>query len=608
MCGIAGIYAYRAAASDLDRSELYRIRDHMLARGPDGDGTWFSHDGRIGFGHRRLSIIDISDRGSQPMLSADGRFVIVFNGEIYNYRALRSELEAEGHVFRTQSDTEVLLHLYAAAGRAMVHRLRGMFAFVIWDSQNHALLLARDPYGIKPLYYSDERGTFRFASQVKALVAGGVSRDPDPAGWVGFHIFGSVPEPFTTCRAIRAVPAGATVLVDGYSVHEPKRYFSVAAVYSQAQPDRVALPPSELRRNIRAALFDSVRHHMVADVPVGIFLSAGIDSGSLLGLMRDVGQQDIKAVTLAYDEFKTTREDEAPLAARCATRYGSSHTVRVVTEREFRADLPRVFAAMDQPTIDGINTWFVSKAAHDLGLKAVISGLGGDELFGGYPSFRDVPRWVRLWAIPSRIGWFGDLFRHFAESLGLDAVLGPKAAGMCKYGGTYAGAYLLRRGVFMPWELGALMERGIVAEGLRRLAPLRHIADALEPTPNGSFARVASLESSLYMRNQLLRDTDWASMAHSLEVRVPLVDAQLLRAVAPLIRLLPEGAGKRHLAASPNVPLPAEITGRQKTGFGTPLKEWLQRDDRLQDWRRVPRLARPRCPWARRWAYQLAAA
>jgi asparagine synthase (glutamine-hydrolysing) len=609
MCGIAGIYAYHSAANSVDRSELIRIRDHMAARGPDGCGAWFSQDNRIGFAHRRLSIIDLSNGGAQPMESVDGKLVVVFNGEIYNYRALRNELEAAGYIFHTQSDTEVLLNLYAAKGVAMVNDLRGMFAFGIYDLEKRGLLLARDPYGIKPLYYADDGRTLRFASQVKALMAGGkVSRDPEPAGWVGFHTFGSVPEPFTIYRAVRLLPAGSTIWFDSLELNEPAHYFRVAEIYQRAERGGFAPSASGLNERVRAALCDSVRHHMVADVPVGVFLSSGVDSCALLGLMRDVAQQDIQAITLTYDEYKDTQENEVPLAAKCATRYGSKHTIRLVREQEFRDDLPRIFEAMDQPTIDGINTWFVSKAARELGLKAAISGLGGDELLAGYPSFRDIPHWVRIWRLPSRIPMLGDAFRYFAAASGLTSVLNPKVAGLLKLGGSFAGAYLLRRGLFMPWELSGLMDKDFVIEGLRRLDPIRHISAALEPMPRTNFAKVASLESSLYMRDQLLRDTDWASMAHSLEVRVPLVDAHLLRAVAPTLLSLPAGKRKRFLANSPKQPLPPEIINRPKTGFGTPVQDWLQRDDRLQRWRHVPQLAKPRCPWARRWAYQLAAA
>jgi asparagine synthase (glutamine-hydrolysing) len=609
MCGIAGIYAYHYAANAVDRGELRRIRDHMAARGPDGVGEWYSPNERVGFGHRRLSIIDLSERGAQPMRSADGKLVVTFNGEIYNYRQLRTLLEAKGCKFRTETDTEVLLHLYAEKGEAMVNDLRGMFAFGLWDADKNALLLARDPYGIKPLYYADDGWTFRFASQVKALLAGGkVSRNQEPAGWVGFCLFGSVPEPFTTYQEIRALPAGSTLWVDRVGSGETKHYFSIAYTYCTAETRCSPADDEDLKLLAREALLDSVRHHVVADVPVGAFLSSGIDSGALVGLMRDVGQRDIQTVTLAFEEFRGRKEDEAPIAEEIATQYGTRHTTRLVTEREFRDDLPKILDAMDQPTIDGLNTWFVSKAARELGLKVAISGLGGDELFGGYPSFRDVPRCVYALAIPGRIPGLGDLVRRLLSSLGyFSRVANPKAAGLLKYGGSYAGAYLLRRGLFMPWELETVMGADIARLGLRRLDPIKHIQTRLRPRPMTSFGKVAVLESALYMRNQLLRDTDWASMAHSLEVRVPLVDAKLLSDVAP-VTTKNGSLSKRMLGNSPRVPLPRKVLERPKTGFGTPIQAWLKQDIRIQRWQSVPALTVDKYPWARRWAFEMLAA
>lgn len=576
MCGIAGIYAYHSAANPVDRQELIRIRDYMSARGPDGRGEWYSQGERVGFGHRRLSIIDCTDAGAQPMASADGRFIVTFNGEIYNYRELRTALEVRGRVFRSQSDTEVLLHLYAEKGEAMVHDLRGMFAFAIWDGQRQCLFLARDPYGIKPLYYSDDGWSVRFASQVKALLAGGrCSREPDPAGRVGFYIFGNIPEPYTSCSAIRALPAGTTMQVDHLGARSPKCYFSIAETYHSltrgSWGDQCAKPEEE----IRAALLDSVRHHLVADVPVGAFLSAGINSGALVGLMRDAGQNDIQTVTIAFEEFRGRIEDEAPFAERTARQYGTRHCSRIITEREFLDDLPKILAAMDLPSVDGINTWFVSKAANELGLKVAISGLGGDELFGGYPSFRQIPRWVRALAVPHRIPFLGKAVRIAAARVDLARFgLHPKIAGLLEYGGRYPGAYLLRRAVYMPWEISGLLPRELAVEGLRRLAVTRHIANLLQPNPGSAFAKVAILELALYMRNQLLRDTDWASMAHSLEVRVPLVDHMLLQRVAREMSTAKLDGTKELLALSPKIPLPPAIIGRAKTGFATPIASW----------------------------------
>jgi asparagine synthase (glutamine-hydrolysing) len=612
MCGIAGIYAYRSTARSVDREELVRMRDYMASRGPDGSGEWYSADGRVGFGHRRLSIIDLSSRGAQPMQTADGRLVVTFNGEIYNYRALRSGLEAKGYAFQSNSDTEVLLHLYAELGHEMFRELRGMFALGIWDCQEQQLLLARDPYGIKPLYYADDGSALRFASQVKALMAGrGVSRDPDPAGWVGFYLFGSVPEPFTIYRDVRALPAGSFVRIDRLGLHGPIQFHSIAASYSRAQKLPFSVKTQEETQVlVREALLDSVRHHLVADVPVGAFLSAGVDSAAIVGLMRDAGQRNIQTMTLSFEEFRGTPNDETPEANTVAGFYGTQHTTRVVSEEEFRSDLPRIAAAMDQPTVDGINTWFVSKAAHELGVKVALSGLGGDELFGGYSSFRDLPSWVRWIAVPSSIPFLGPSLRRalcgmHVEKLGLS----PKVAGLVEFGGSYPGAYLLRRGIFMPWELPDVLGLDLSREGLKRLDPVNHIARTLTPDPVQPFARVATLESSLYMRNQLLRDTDWSSMAHSLEVRVPLVDALLLAKAAEL-ELSGQSAPKTILAGTPSRPVPARTLQRRKTGFTVPIARWIdqQQQSPIAEWKQIPSLRSPRCHWSRRWVYSVARA
>jgi asparagine synthase (glutamine-hydrolysing) len=541
------------------------------------------------------------------MCSGDGNLIVTFNGEIYNFDVLRQQLKARGHFFRTKSDTEVLLALYAEKGDAMVHELRGMFAFALWDSRKRALLLVRDPYGIKPLYYADDGSTFRFASQVKALIAGGrISQQREPAGWVGFFLLGSVPDPFTTYRQIRAVPAGSFMWIDETGPQEPRRYFSVSEVYLHAEQHSKLKHDADAHDYFRQAVLDSVRHHLVADVPVGAFLSAGIDSGALVGLMRDAGQQDIQTLTVSFEEFRGRYDDEGPLAATVARTYGTRHTNRVVTEREFHNDLPKILAAMDQPSIDGINVWFVSKGVHELGLKVAISGLGGDELLGGYPTFRNIPRMVSVLRLPSRIPPLSQGLQHVVSGLvRLSKRLNPKLTGLVKHGGSYVGAYLLTRGLFMPWELDYLLDHETVSEGLHRLQILEHIPALITPPPRTAFGKVASLESSLYMRNQLLRDTDWASMAHSLEVRVPLVDAWLLRRVAPILARRRTNYGKALLSASPRTPLPSSITSRRKTGFSIPVGKWLERDPHLQSWKRVPALAGRRCAWARRWAYQL---
>lgn len=581
-----------------------------MRRGPDGSGEWLSPDERVGLAHRRLSIIDLSDQATQPMHDQQRELVVTFNGEIYNYLSLRQRLEAKGYVFRTHSDTEVLLHLYADRGEEMVHDLRGMFAFAIWDGQQQSLFLARDRFGIKPLYYADDGWTFRFASQVKALMAGGrLSRDQDAAGLAGFFLLGSVPEPFTMYRAVRALGAGQTLRVGPTGPSEPRQYYSVKSIYEQASvaSDHCALVTQDALTLAREALLDSVRHHLVADVPVGAFLSAGIDSSSIVGLMKDAGQNDILTITLAFEEFCGTDSDEAPSAEKIARHYGARHTTRLVGRAEFEEDLPAILEAMDQPSIDGINTWFVSKAARELGLKVAMSGLGGDELLGGYSSFQDVPRWNRLARPSSALPMFGQAVRMLLSSgaFELDRI-NPKAAGFFEYGPTFAGAYLLKRGLCLPWELSGLMRKEEVRNGLARLRPLEWLAGH-QPSSASTFAKVAALETSTYMRNQLLRDTDWASMAHGLEVRVPLVDHVLLEQLSPLMvqgRLPPR---KLALGRAPRRALPDDLFDRRKTGFSTPVASWLE--TKLDgDGQKIQMLSRRNCPWARRWAFVVASA
>ncbi len=601
MCGVAGIFAYHYAALEVNRQELRQMRDHMANRGPDGLGEWYSQDARVGLGHRRLAILDLSEKASQPMQNQDGKVIISYNGEIYNYRELRADLEKKGRVFRSHSDTEVLLHLYSIKGEAMVHDLRGMFAFILWDSQKKVMLLARDPYGIKPLYYADDGWTVRAASQVKALLQSEkVSKLPESAGIVGFFLLGSIPEPYTLYQEIRAVPAGSTVLVDETGPHEAKTYFSISEIFSEAdnhskvakRSERLSAPA--VIEALRHSLQDSLQHHFVSDVPVGLFLSGGIDSSVLLGIAHDLGIRGIKTITLAFEEFKGTEQDEAPYAEEVSRFYGSDHHTRVITKQEFEAELPKIYEAMDQPSIDGINTYFVSKAAREIGLKVTLSGLGADELFGGYSSYRQIPLLVNLLCIPSRVPFLGDLSRHllFAICHWLPSV-SPKIPGLLKYGGNYAGAYYLKRGLFMPWELKAVLKKDLIDDGLQRFRLLEYILETgLNPNPQSPYARIASLESNLYMKNQLLRDADWAGMAHSIEIRVPYIDVELWKSAMPMISQNANSSWKEILAEIPSVGIPDHIRRRSKQGFNVPFDYWIGGTN----------VGKSNGAWSRKWA------
>jgi len=585
MCGLAGFFAHAAQGPTVEPATLIAMRDRMASRGPDGTGLWIAPDGRAGFGHRRLSIIDLSETGAQPMATPDGRYTIAYNGEIYNYRKLRAELADAGTVFAGESDTEVLLHLYARHGADMLPRLRGMFAIAIWDATERSMFLARDPLGIKPLYYADVGGTVRFASQVKALLVDpAVPRTPSAAGLTGFHLLGSVPEPHTAWQAIKALPAGHCMTFAAAGPEGPREYARVASVLADARGRAVG------DAEVRAALRDSVRHHLVADVEVGAFLSGGVDSGALIGLMRDCGQERIRACTLAFREFAGTSDDEMPGAIEIAQRYRVDHHVRHVTAAEFAEDLDAIFDAMDQPSVDGINSWFVSKACREMGLKVALSGLGGDELLAGYSTFQSVPRMLHragpLSRIPGAAGIARTLIRTLAPRL---ARRNPKVLGVLDHAGSWPGAYLLRRAVLLPFELDEAMDPAMAREGLDELGLSALIADSVTPDPGSDNGRVCALETANYMRNQLLRDADWAGMAHSVEIRVPLVDMTLLEAVAPRIASLRPGEGKTLLATSPITPVPQEVVDRPKTGFGIPVGDWLRGDVEHHEDRRTSR-------------------
>jgi asparagine synthase (glutamine-hydrolysing) len=581
MCGINGIISFGDGARRIDADELTRTREAMRSRGPDAAGIWLSRDGRVGFGHRRLSIIDVSDRANQPMLSREGDMVLTFNGEIYNFKELRDELERDGETFATTSDTEVVLRMYRLRGVAMLPRLRGMFAFAIWDARTNTLFMARDPYGIKPLYYANDGMTFRFASQVKAFVAGGaVSTARDAAGVVGFLLRGHVPEPFTMYEAIRQLPAGTSMIVTRDGASEPRPYFSLATVLRDAVNEHRHYSNEERAAIIADGVRESVRYHLVSDVPVGAFLSSGRDSSSIVAVASETTPA-LQTLTLRFSDYAGTDKDEAPLAALVAKQYGTAHRAITLSGDEFRSELPRAMAAMDQPSFDGLNSYFVCKAAAELGWKVALSGTGGDELFGGYTTFRIIPRAVRMFGALKHMPWAASAFRKIYGGMTANrARFSPKTAYTLQYCTSYEGAYLMKRGLFLTDEVASIVGEDVAREGLKRLNLLDRIRDTITPDPGTPFARIAAMESSLLLRNQLLRDIDWASMAHSLEVRVPLVDAFLLRKIAPAVFSTAKRDGKELLSRSPHRQLPDAILTRRKTGFAIPNLAWL--DNRRQ--------------------------
>lgn len=592
MCGIVGLLlSNRSARLDIP-TELNCMSNVLATRGPDASGLWIAPGHDAGFAHRRLSIIDVDARSDQPLHSADGRYTIVFNGEIYNYQELREELKAKGRSFRTTSDTEVLLEMYAEYGAEMLPRLRGMYAFGIWDGQAGELFLARDPFGIKPLYYAEGDGVLFFASQVKALLAApGVDLREEPAGHVGFFVWGSVPEPYTLYRGIHCLPSGSWMRATRESTSTPKLFAS--PVREATEFDAGAMPRSQAEADacLHDALKQTLRAHEVSDVPVAIFLSAGIDSGIIASLAAEAAN-DVEALTLGFDVQRGTASDETAQAERMAEHFGLRHSTRFVHQSTFEEHRARLLEQMDQPTTDGVNTYFISWLARERGFKVALSGLGGDELFGGYPSFRQIPAMAHGLRIARMAPSAGRGLRIVTRAM-ISRFTSPKYASLFEYGGSWGGAYLLRRGLFMPWELPGLLDPELVRIGWRDLAAIEQMNALVRPfqdlrglsAKQADFLRVSALETSCYMRSQLLRDADWAGMAHSVEIRVPFVDMTLLRQIAPLraSEFSPRKPGLVHCLSNP---LPEEILHRPKSGFVVPVREWMPEavGRGLRDW------------------------
>jgi asparagine synthase (glutamine-hydrolysing) len=566
----------------------------MRHRGPDEEGFLVGETRAPGLalGVRRLSIIDLPG-GHQPIWNETRDVAVIFNGELYNYRELRERLALCGHRFATQSDTEVLVHAWEEWGEDALNELRGMFAFALLDLRERyatapILFLARDPLGIKPLYYTQTPDGFAFASEVRVLLASGLAaKQLSQDALTAYLLFGSVSEPVTLLEGVFSLPPGHRMLL-----YVPDRRRTPRARPwwdpSQSPAARDTRKPRDLAsaaKGLRPLLEDAVRAHLIADVPVGLFLSSGLDSGAIAALAARA-QAGIKSFTLT---FPGTAFDEAELARAVAKRCKTTHTEVPLDGSAILARLDEALAALDQPTMDGINTYFVSWAAKEVGLKVALSGIGGDELFAGYQTFADTPRLAKL----IRLAWFmPSVLRRVVAPLvaGLSAGRSSpdaprKAAAAWMYPDTLPHAYFFARTLFPPGQLERIIEP--------RFRPSTINADGvtLEPTWLGWLGRTADearkvepvagiswMEMRTYMASTLLRDTDSVSMAQSLEVRVPLLDTPLVEFVGALpdAARRRDGAQKALLVEALGDLLPQEILAQRKRTFTLPWEEWLR--------------------------------
>lgn len=574
MCGVAGQIKM---PDGFDFQGVIKAKQMLGHRGPDGCGDLIirSHVGIAHFAHTRLSILDITEAGAQPMSvhceKTGGKLSITFNGEIYNFMELKSELNSLGYSFRTQTDTEVILRAYEAWGLECLHKLRGMFAFALADPSKEIVLLARDRFGIKPLYLSSPpSGGLVFASEIRALqgiLGGNAKKKINQDSIHSFLAQGMIIGPETLVEGIRELEPGSFLIVDfsGNKVH--------SGGYVKTCPEgwiRGSRSDSVLR--LRPCLQEAIRLHLIADVPVGIFLSSGIDSSAITALASEA-HSDLRTISIGFDQPES---DESGNAQIIAKYLGTKHqTIRLVGVDVMR-QMDAVFAAIDQPTVDGFNTFFVARAAKTVGLKVALSGLGGDEVFGGYASFRDVPRAEKYRSFLSNrlVIRLVQLLNGIVRKRSL-----WKMSRVQEYTPALVGMYLLRRELF---------------SGVDRLALLGPVSGRLDPLMGVSknmvsqweamiFGRdpenaVSALEQSIYMRNMLLRDSDVFSMANGLEIRVPLLDHEVVSMVDPMPGYWkrPGKNAKALLVDAVGARFPQGARNRRKQGFSFPWAAWLR--------------------------------
>ena len=573
MCGIAGLFDFsQGTLGEHQGKVLRRMLDRLRHRGPDDRGEQkipLPDGGTLFLGHERLSIIDLTPGGHQPMANDAQTLWITSNSEIYNYRELRDEL-APKHRFSSHSDTEVLLKAYEEWGVDCLEKLRGMFAFAIWDARRQFLFLARDRLGIKPLYYHSNDGCFLFASEVRALLASGIPETAiDPTGLFHYLNFGSLSAPHTLLQGICELPPGHHLQVTPAEV-KLKKYWDPSRGKFQLFKQQAA------EDTVRQSLEQAVQMHMISDAPLGAFLSGGIDSSAITAFASGRRKEPLPTLSVGFHEEEF---DESPYANMMARRQGTDHHVLTLDEAELLRSLPAALAAMDQPSVDGINTWFIARSARQNGWSAALSGLGGDEIFGGYESFGVFPKLSVLGAFLSPLP---SSWRHV-----LGGVLGgilPAADKATKLAHFFSGRmngshpYFLIRALFCEETLLNLhVDRKTVLHEIEK----HHTATrSFQQTLNGMspMQQISWLELTHYMPNTLLRDTDVMGMAHGLEIRVPFLDHKLVE----LIFSLPTGIKTRGKVPKPllvgSVPngLPSEIVYRKKMGFTLPFQTWMR--------------------------------
>ena len=572
MCGIFGFIGRRS----LRIEQALAVGTRSLAhRGPDDEGVEIfplpsDADSCVGMGSRRLAIQDLSLAAHQPMHDPCNGNWLVFNGEIYNFQQVRADLEKLGDSFSSRGDTEVLLKAYGKWGRDCLPHLAGMFAFAIWDARRETLLLVRDRLGEKPLYYASCPEGLVFGSEVRSLLASGlVPKRLDRNGLESYLAFGALQDPLTIIDGIKSLPPGCLLIWNsgGYKVES---YWSASQIALRDSPTEDL---NEAADHIHGLLGEAVSLRLVSDVPLGIFLSGGIDSSAVLAFASEVSPRPLETFSVIFGEEQFSEANYADIVAKT---YHSRHHPILLSQQDLLKELPEAIAAMDQPTMDGMNTYVISKATKVAGVTVALSGMGGDEVFGGYRNFRNVPRMMRFRALAS---WTSPVWRYL---LGSTPLLGTdfRSKLLCLLTGSYPAShpYFLARSLFLPDRVRRFFAPDVVASNNHN-AGYERLADMVREVENlDAVNQVSVLEASAYMANMLLRDTDFMSMAHAVEVRVPLLDHHLWEYVLPLRgRLkLDRHLPKPLLLKAVRPGIPEEIYHRPKMGFQLPFAHWMR--------------------------------
>jgi len=570
MCGIAG---FVDSSGSLGMEALASASRAIAHRGPDDCGLQIVSAGKlqVGLANRRLAILDLSPAGHQPMHDLQSGNWIVYNGEVYNFAEIRRQLEAEGAGFTSHCDTEVILKAYGRWGTACPQHFRGMFAFAIWDAGQQQLFLARDRLGIKPLYYALSEGGMVFGSEVRAILASGcVARQFNEIALAQYLSFGSICEPETIIEGIAALAPGHCLLWKASGVED--------ITYWELRPPARQEPATstQIERKVTELLEESISLRCISDVPVGVFLSGGIDSSAMVAVLHRLGTPEVGTFSLVFKEEDYT---EANFSRMVAEKFQTDHREIVVSQSSVIEAIPHALRAMDQPSIDGINTFMVSREARRAGFKVALSGLGGDEVFAGYETFRSVPRMER---------WRRMVPRQFANAISGGLKLWDSSDKVRKLhtlfganGASSLPSYAVARMLFIPEQ-----QRGMLKHGNHEL--LERAAQSLRASlaHAGGFDdvnRISYLELRNYLLNTLLRDTDCMSMAHGLEIRVPLLDHKLVEFLfaLPASLKMQRGPAKHLLVNAVKDLLPPEVVHRPKRCFTLPFEHWLR--DELHD-------------------------